>query len=196
MNLPNTLTVARIGMIPFFIYFLLRGERMYSLGVLCLAGLTDLLDGYLARTQGRVTRLGSILDPVADKLLVISAFLILPTLGPSDRPREFPMWVSVVVIAENLVIFVGWFTLNALGYELVVTPRPLGKVNNWLQVLVVIAHLAGFMFARLLTYIIVVTTLVSGIDYAVVGLRSLDRDRREKKRDRQRVNRLSETSHR
>jgi hypothetical protein len=59
----------------------------------------------------------------------------------------------------------------------------------------VIAHLAGFMFARLLTYIIVVTTLASGIDYAVVGLRSLDRNRRGK-RDRLRVNRLSETSHR
>lgn len=193
MNLPNTLTLARIGMIPFFIYFLLRGERMYALGVLCLAGLTDLLDGYLARTQGQVTKLGSILDPLADKLLVVSAFLILPTLDSSEGAKEFPIWVTTVIIIENLTIFVGWFTLNARGYNLTVTSRPLGKANNWLQVLTIIAHLTSFYYALIVTYIMVFITIASGIDYALVGLQRLDRLKKDKE-DSKSINRLSESS--
>ena len=195
MNLPNTLTLARIAMIPFFIYFLFRGERMYALAVLCLAGLTDLLDGYLARTKGQVTKLGSILDPLADKFLVISAFLILPTLGASERTREFPIWVSAIVIIENLVMLIGWFTLNASNYNLAIISRPLGKANNWLQLFTIIAYLTSFTFARLLAYIMVLTTIASGIDYAMVGLKYIDRKRKNKE-DKQTLGRWSESSHR
>ncbi len=172
MGLPNWLTLLRILLIPFFVTLLVYRRETWALAVFCLASLTDMLDGYIARSHGRQTRLGAFLDPVADKLLLTSAFVTLTYL------RMVPFWITAVVVSRDLILSVGVLVIHVSGGTVHPAPTWIGKASTVFQMGTV---LAAMLFAReavwvprTLAWITAALTLVSGVQYLVHGLRQLN----------------------
>lgn len=133
MNLANAITVFRIALIPVFIGLFSAAGRTMSLlaaAVFFLASITDLLDGYIARRLGQVTELGKLLDPVADKLLIVSAMILLV------RERDIAPWIAIVIIGRE--ILVTGLRAVAYGQGLVIAAESHGKLKFVFQVVAVL----------------------------------------------------------
>ena len=168
LNLPNVLTMLRILAVPVIVVALLgetpNGDALAA-GVFALAALTDGLDGYFARSRDAVTTFGKLMDPLADKLLIVAALVSLVSL---DR---LAAWVAMVIIARELAVT----GLRAAAVErgVVIAASPLGKVKTFLQVAAVIALIAADpspVWVDVLVYVAVAMTVISGVDY-FFGLR-------------------------
>lgn len=173
MGLANWLTTLRILLIPVFVTFLVYRKPGVALGIFALASLTDMLDGYIARTQGRQTRLGAFLDPTADKLLLTSAFVTLTYL------KVIPFWVTAVVVSRDMMIVVGVLLIHVAGGT--VTPRPsvIGKASTLVQMATVLAAMLASYFAlpvvpKAFALLTVGLTIASGLQYLGQGLRYLN----------------------
>src|SRR5882724_10649043 len=130
LNLPNCLTLVRILLIPIFLEFLAYQFYGQALAVFILGGFTDFLDGLIARKMKQQTALGAYLDPVADKLLVITSFIMLGSIG------GIPMWLAIVVVGRDVLILVGYAIIYFLIEErLQVKPTVVGKWSTTLQLL-------------------------------------------------------------
>src|SRR6266403_5925352 len=130
LNLPNFLTLLRILTIPVFLEFLSYHFYWEALVVFALGGVTDFLDGFTARRMNQQTALGAYLDPVADKLLVITSFIMLGSIG------GIPMWLAIVVVVRDILIVVGYAIIYFLIEErLQVKPTLVGKWSTTLQLL-------------------------------------------------------------
>jgi len=173
LNLPNFLTLIRIVTVPVFLVLLSSGLYLEALMLLILAGLTDALDGAVARFTGQQTPLGTYLDPVADKLLAMSSFVVLGLIG------SLPFWLVVLVLTRDIIIILGYGMIYFLvGERLEVQPSFIGKINTLLQLLTVAVALLFLYDAALLPsqvrefFIIVTaaTTAVSGFQYIYRGL--------------------------
>jgi len=163
LNLPNTLTVLRILLVPVVIVALLdetpNGDAIAA-GVFALAALTDGLDGYIARSRGAVTTFGKLMDPIADKLLVTAALVALVSLNRLEA------WVAMVIIAREFAVT----GLRGLAAEqgLVIQASWLGKVKTALQIAAIIALIVfdpAPLSVDLLVYTAVAATVISGVDY-------------------------------
>jgi CDP-diacylglycerol---glycerol-3-phosphate 3-phosphatidyltransferase len=163
VNVPNVLTVLRILLVPVLVVALLdetpNGDLLAAI-VFAVASLTDAVDGWLARRRQWVTTFGKLMDPVADKLLVIGALLTLVSLDRLDA------WVAMVIIARELAVT----GLRAVAAEqgVVISASWLGKLKTILQVGAIIALIAtdpAPLGVELLVYVAVAATVVSGIDY-------------------------------
>src|SRR3989475_10756213 len=121
MGLANWLTVLRILLIPVFVSLLVYRKPGLALVVFVAAALTDLLDGYVARRQGLSSRLGAFLDPMADKLLLVSSFVTLTWL------KALPFWIAAVVISRDLILMVGALVIHMAGGPLYPRPARAGK---------------------------------------------------------------------
>ncbi|MFB9956734.1 CDP-diacylglycerol--glycerol-3-phosphate 3-phosphatidyltransferase [Cellulomonas denverensis] len=176
LNVANVLTVLRIVVVPFFAWALLidGGEsitwRLVATGLFLLAAVTDQVDGHLARRMDLVTDLGKLLDPIADKLLVGAALVLLAVLG------ELPWWVPAVILARELGITVMRFFL--LKYLVLPASRG-GKIKTVLQIaaltlfLLPLNHLPGAVtvVAWVLMIAAVLVTVISGADYVRTAIR-------------------------
>ena len=132
LNIPNFLTLLRIGAIPIFLILLTDGRYTEALIVFALAGVTDSLDGAIARLTDTRTTLGSYIDPLADKLLLVSSFLILTFLG------FIPHWLAILVITRDVIILLGFLVLFMItGRSIVIRPTFVGKACTFLQLLTV-----------------------------------------------------------
>ena len=175
MNLPNKLTMLRILMIPVFVVFALMNlqwAQYVALLIYILACLTDLLDGKIARARNLVTNFGKFADPIADKLLVMAALVVLVA---SDR---MPAWVCIVMLAREFII--SGFRLVAAGNGTVIAAGQLGKLKTVFQMSSTIALMLlvpvagapllgnfGVVLANVLMYIAAVLTIVSGAEYII-----------------------------
>ncbi|MFQ5735812.1 MAG: CDP-diacylglycerol--glycerol-3-phosphate 3-phosphatidyltransferase [Thermodesulfobacteriota bacterium] len=163
-NIPNALTVFRILLIPLFLYLACTGSLYRAIIVFAVAGLTDALDGFIARAYDMRTEFGAHLDPLADKLLLISAFLILTYMG------LIPVWLCVPVIARDVVILAGVIALRGSGRRVRILPTISGKVTTTLQIATVLfAMVFTGRHAGLFTPLAALTlafTLYSGFEYA------------------------------
>ena len=168
MNLPNKLTVLRVIMIPFFVFFLLwqggenRTFRLIALALFIIASLTDLLDGKIARKYNLVTNFGKFMDPLADKLLVCSALICLIELG------ELPAWMVLIIISREFII--SGFRLVASDSGIVIAASYWGKFKTVFQMVMVIVMIMdlGPSFAvveTILIYVALILTVISLIDY-------------------------------
>ena len=168
MNLPNKLTLFRVVLIPFFVFFLLapyfEGYGNYiAVAVFIVASITDFLDGKIARKYNLVTNFGKFMDPLADKLLVSSALICLVALN------KIPAWVVIVIIAREFII--SGFRLVAADNGVVIAASYWGKFKTAFQmvtVIVLILNIPGEVFAvigTVLIYISLVLTVISLIDY-------------------------------
>ena len=168
MNLPNKLTVLRVIMVPFFVFFMLTdvggaANKWIALVLFIVASLTDMLDGKIARKYNLVTNFGKFMDPLADKLLVCSAMICLIEKG------QLAAWIVIIIIAREFII--SGFRLVAADNGIVIAASYWGKfktVFQMLMVIVLILNIPNSFFAVLgtvLTYIALALTVVSLIDY-------------------------------
>ena len=138
LNLPNFITLLRIGAIPVFLILLVDERYTEALLVFILAGITDSLDGLLARWLDARTTLGAFIDPLADKLLLVSSFVILAFLG------DIPRWLAVLVIMRDVIILIGYSVLFFVtGHAIQVRPTLIGKASTFFQLLTVIMALVA-----------------------------------------------------
>jgi len=174
MGLANWLTTLRILLIPVFVTLLVYRRATEALLVFCLASLTDLLDGYVARSQRQQTRLGAFLDPVADKLLLTSAFVTLTYL------KVIPFWIAVVVVSRDLVLSVGVLVIHVAGGSVQPAPTLIGKASTVFQMATVLGAMISFYFGalvslpRVLAWVTAVFTITSGLQYIVKGLKQIN----------------------
>lgn len=172
-NLPNSLTILRILLIPVFIGFLAYEHYGYSLVVLLIAGITDGLDGTIARVANQRTRLGAYLDPLADKLLLTSGFITLSTL------HLVPRWAVIVVVSRDMILMTGTLLAKLTDSRLDISPTLMGKGATLFQLaylLLVVVLTSRQMDLRLLQpllYIMVGVTLLSGFHYLYRGITCL-----------------------
>ena len=167
MNIPNALTLLRVALIPAFIVFLMLGYSYVAAGIFVAASLTDALDGYLARKLKQVTNFGKLMDPLADKLLVVSALVCLTALG------DIAAWMVIVILAREFMI-TGLRSLAAA--EGVVMPAYMsGKLKTSAQMVAIILLLLknwpfsylGLPVDRVMLWIAVALTAYSGVEYIV-----------------------------
>lgn len=175
MNLANKVTIFRIILIPFFLIALIRppdkflitlGTKIYNsmpLVIFFIAMFTDVLDGFLARKHGQKSALGSFLDPLADKLFLVSAFIVLAFLG------KIPAWVTAVVISRDVIIVLGWAIIFVLTGKSVIVPSIYGKFTTFFQTVTILAVLLNVSYARYIWHGAVIFTIISGIDYIIKG---------------------------
>src|SRR6267378_3808345 len=138
ITLPNILTVFRMVLVPVFVTLLFYQRFILALIVFVVAGLTDGLDGLLARRFDQRSHLGTILDPIADKLLLVSAFIVLSmrSVFPPPLPSHLPVpfWVTVAVISRDVFIVVGAAAINIMTGFRGFRPSALGKLNTTIQI--------------------------------------------------------------
>lgn len=163
LNLPNLLTVLRIMLVPVLVVALLgntpAGDVLAAV-VFALASLTDFVDGYLARARDSVTTFGKLMDPLADKLLVVGALLCLVSL------QRLEGWVAMVIIARELAVTV--LRINAGQSGVVISASMFGKVKTCMQIAAILAVIAVHgspLWVSLLVYVTVAITVASGLDY-------------------------------
>lgn len=162
-NIPNALTLLRVFMIPIFIMLLSLGNqpqlRLMAAIVFALASLTDYLDGYLARRWEVVTNFGKFADPMADKLLVMSAFIMLVELDLS------PAWVVAVIICRELAVTGLRLLLVETGGTVLAAAMP-GKIKTFSQMFAILFLLLNWtLLGQILLYIALFFTIYSGYDY-------------------------------
>jgi cardiolipin synthase len=169
MNIPNSLTLLRILLIPVYIGLLIYEQYDHALIVLLVAGVTDALDGTIARAANQKTRLGAFLDPLADKLLLTSGFVTLSTT------HVIPSWVTIVVVSRDVMLLLGTAVAQLTDTDIDITPTFLGKGTTFLQltyVLLVIflsSRQIGLAYLHPLLLGMVVFTVTSGFHYLYRG---------------------------
>lgn len=174
VSLPNVITVIRILLTPLFVIFLQAGLHLYALLVFVVAAVSDGLDGFLARYFDQRTELGAYLDPLADKLLLITAFIGMGVLG------YIPVWLAVIVISRDVLILLGIAIFTIANIEFEIDPSIWSKMTTCTQLfticLVLLSPLVSVP-ASVQTVFFFLTagiTVISGGHYLLVGLKILD----------------------
>lgn len=168
MNLPNKLTVLRVIMVPFFVFFMLTdvggaANKWIALAIFVIASLTDMLDGKIARKYNLVTNFGKFMDPLADKLLVCSALIALVDLN------KIAAWIVIIIIAREFII--SGFRLVASDNGVVIAASYWGKFKTTFQMLMIIYLVVDLQFAyanvvgMVLVYVALALTVISLVDY-------------------------------
>ena len=178
MNLPNKLTVLRVVMVPFFVFFMLTdvggaANKWIALIIFCVASLTDMLDGKIARARNLVTNFGKFMDPLADKLLVCSAMICMIPSGKLEA------WFVIVIIAREFII--SGFRLVASDNGIVIAASYWGKfktVSQMAMIIVLIADMGGVfdLIGTILIWASLVLTVVSLIDYIAKNVQVLTQE--------------------
>jgi len=168
-DLPNIISMLRLVAVAPVVYLLALEQFGWGLLLFALAGLSDGVDGFLAKKYGWQSRLGGILDPLADKALLIGCYLVLGVMA------LIPLWLTLAVVLRDLIIVCGGLLYHHLVAHVRATPSFLSKINTLVQILLVVAVIAnagplplpGFWIETLI-WICLTTTLLSGLLYVVV----------------------------
>ncbi len=182
LTLPTWITIFRLLLIPLFVFLaILYGRtvqqgnavetwRYLAIVVFVVASVSDFLDGYLARKLNQKSRIGSILDPIADKGLMLAA---LVTLTFSGWHYNFPLWFTVLVISRDLFILAGVAVLHLLIGKVHIQPTRLGKLATAMLMPALAWVMLQISYSNIVILISGVITLLSAIDYFLVGIRHL-----------------------
>lgn len=171
MNLANKISIARIILIPFFIASVVYGRLDIALVFFILAVISDGVDGFIARALKQKTHLGTILDPVADKLLLVSAYICLTIANNLPQALRLPPYVPIIVISRDAIIVIGSIMVYIITGSLNVAPSASGKVTTFFQMMTIVSILTQFEYSYVVWNITVGLTVVSGIGYVVKGSR-------------------------
>jgi cardiolipin synthase len=174
MNLPNAITIARVLAVPLMIWLLVSHEYLLAFWVFVLAGVSDAVDGFIAKRFNQRTELGSYLDPAADKLMLVSIYVALGLL------QVLPPWLVILVVSRDVLIVSGVVMASVLRQPLEVRPLLLSKLNTGAQII-----LAGFVLAALGfdmvtreillfgSVVVAVLTIASGAQYVLTWIRRM-----------------------
>jgi cardiolipin synthase (CMP-forming) len=174
LTLANRLTILRILMTPAITILLLYKYMAAAIVLFVLAGVTDGLDGFVARRQGQRTALGMVLDPLADKLLLMSAVVVLTIL------RELPRWFTIIMVSRDLMLIGGSLILYMFLGKMSLPPSWLGKFTTGFQIatvlLVMLDNFAPVLHSAVMPVALLTTafTIGSGLDYVFRGTRLLN----------------------
>lgn len=165
-QLPNLITLARIASVPVLILALDQQDYRLALAIFVVAGLSDGLDGLIAKRYHCATRLGGILDPAADKILLVASYVMLTVLG------HLPFWLMLVVTFRDLLIVGGYLVYTSMYGPVHMRPSVLSKFNTLTQILLVVVILVQEamemghpMVVDVLVYAVLATTIASGLHY-------------------------------
>jgi len=181
----NKITILRVLLIPFFVvetvYYLKSGHALpwaLALGSFALAAILDGVDGYVARRFHQISELGTVLDPLADKLLLVSAIIVL-SCNHGDRLGQMPLWLTGTILGRDALLVLGWWVIHHFVGQVRVKPRLLGKLATVLQmasVLWLLLHLDtgdGRRWFKICAAAAAICTGVSGVLYVFDGMRQL-----------------------
>ena len=189
VTVPNLLTVFRMVLIPVFVSLLFYQRFLLALGIFILAGITDGLDGLLARRFNQKSQLGTILDPIADKLMLVTSFVVLSmrSVFPQPLPSHLPVpfWVTVAVISRDVFILVGAAAINIVTGFRGFRPSMLGKINTVVQIIAIaiiifaasVPYGTGYYLPTLYTTVFAFAVL-SGAHYVFFVSKLVNEDRR------------------
>jgi len=178
MNIPNLITLLRIILVPVIVILLIQGFFLKALIVFVVAGLSDALDGFLARVLHQQTVLGAYLDPIADKALLASSFVTLSIL------HIIPSWLAVIVISRDFIILLGISVLSIMSISVEIRPTFISKITTALQLITVLLALSfrclpcdvnGIWFLALY-WVTAFFTIVSGLNYMAKGMELINHD--------------------
>jgi cardiolipin synthase len=169
-HLPNALTILRIVLIAPLAWLLAHGRYAPALGMLMFAAVSDAADGFIAKRFGWTSELGKVLDPLADKLLLVTLFITLSVAG------VVPMWLAAIVVLRDVTIATGALTYRWLIGPIHGRPLLLSKFNTGFQLLylvtIVLAVMSGslvpYALIMILTFCVLITTLTSGVEYVFI----------------------------
>lgn len=171
-SIPNQITILRLLMTPIFIGFLIYGMKVPALFVFCLSGISDALDGLIARRYHQATELGALLDPLADKILLTASFWVLSLMG------VLPVWLTILVVSRDAMIVGGALFLRSIQGQSVMAPSFLGKVTTCFQLATIFWALLFYFFQETqapylsaLSFAAAIVTFVSGIHYLLRFMR-------------------------
>lgn len=174
MNIPNLITLGRVILVPFVIWLIINDRLGEAFTVFLVAGVSDAVDGFLAKRFGWQTELGAYLDPLADKLLLVSLFVALGIKG------ELPSWIVIAAVSRDMLIVMGVLLAGLLGRPLNVRPYPISKLNTLAQITLVAVSLAdsafklGFGSLRLLLLWVTAALIVASLaTYARAWMRHM-----------------------
>lgn len=169
MNIPNAISLFRLCSVPVFVWLLLRHQIDWAFWIFAIAALSDAIDGIIAKQFNQQTTLGGFLDPLADKALLVSAFVVMGVEG------WVSMWIVLMVVFRDLVIVGGAIVFETVTKSLEMEPLLISKVNTLVQIAFILCVLAHLLFAvpgdhivTLLQYAVAATTIISGAAYMVI----------------------------
>jgi len=171
LNIPNLLTLVRILLTPLLVIFLIDKKYEPAFLIFCTAGVTDGLDGFIARVMKQKTRIGAILDPIADKALLASSYITMAVTG------IIPDWLAVIVISRDIIIIFGVMVLLLFHSGVEICPSIISKLTTLFQLITIFFVLGGmvlnFNCAPLVTSLYIITailTIASGLHYVYKGV--------------------------
>ncbi len=170
LTVPNFLSLLRIALVPLFIIAVIDGESRKALLIFAIAGLTDALDGFVARFWNQQSVLGTYLDPIADKLLLTSAYIVL-SFPHLNHGTQIPLWVTVLIIARDVSMVAVALVLYLAAGVKTFPPSVLGKLNTLVQVVAVVLVLISAIVPQLnpvvdwLLMAVAALTVASGLNY-------------------------------
>lgn len=175
-NLPNALTLLRIFLVPILVVVLLTkfsGREFVGLGIFLVAAITDFFDGYIARKYNQMTRMGALLDPIADKLLMSAAFISLVELDP----HHVPAWIVVIIIGREFAV--SGLRSIAAQQGVTISASPLGKFKMVSQVIAISLLILGYELGEfrktgtIMLWAVLAFALASGVDYFIKFARAI-----------------------
>ena len=176
MSLPNLITIARILIVPVIILLINSGQMSYAFILFIAAGLSDGIDGFIAKHFNQATQLGAYLDPVADKILLVSIYVALGQLG------HLPEWLVVLVVSRDLLIIGAFLLAWIMGLDIKVAPLMVSKANTTVQIILaglILANLGFDLNLSVITdislYAVAVLTVLSGVAYLIEWMRDMAR---------------------
>lgn len=178
-NLPNLISILRMILVVPVVILMLEGNFEWALGLFLIAGLSDAVDGFLAKRFNWVSRLGEILDPLADKLLMVSCYLVLGWLG------YLPTLLVAVVIGRDIIIVLGAIAYHYNIQSINITPTFISKANTTAQILLICIVLFSIVVIELpvnglnaIFVLVFLTTVASGLDYIFIWSKLSIKNRR------------------
>lgn len=157
LNLANSVTLGRVILVPVIFWLLVSGQMQWATIVFVVAGVSDAVDGYLAKTFNQQTTLGAYLDPLADKLLIVSVYIALGTAG------HLPLWLVIAVVSRDILIVLGVVLLRVAGQPLTIRPLVVSKANTFGQLVLAALVLADEGFGLGLGTVRVALVWITGI---------------------------------
>lgn len=177
MNFANKISTFRILSVPFFIasiaYYSAERNflRYIALAIFIIAAVSDAADGYIARKSGQQSKAGLLLDPIGDKLLLMSAFICLTV--NTGFLIKFPLWVTLIVISRDVIIILGAIAIYIVKQSISIIPVKLGKFSTIFQMLSVVALLVQIRYSFVFWWLAVIFTVASGVVYINRGFKVL-----------------------
>ena len=180
MSLANKISIFRILLVPAIVASLIYYHpqrdwlRLVALGLFMLGAASDAVDGYLARRQQQQTELGTLLDPIADKCLILSALISCSAIHGLPDSMRIPAWFNLVVISRDVLLIAGAAVFFIIRGQWSVRPSWLGKWTTFAQMLVVLSVLLGLPWTHPLIMAAAVLTILSAITYVRMGIRAFE----------------------